>query len=162
MDRPTSNPYRPTPDGRLRSRAMVYLQQSSLDLKEAKRLFLRDELVSSVFHSVQAGVNALTAVSLAGGRTPLSGASPTRLLQACVEKDQGFLLLAEPCQQMEQASGINPFGTAAAPPVISKEQTLELLEAARAIFFKADQSLMDHKSFFGKVRHWMARRVNRR
>ena len=93
----------------LLSRALLFQEQSSVDLRTAKRFLNEGKYLDSVFQSVQASVNALSAVGYAHGQAQLPSASPIRLLQFCMQFNPKFEELHTACGFLEEATQANPF-----------------------------------------------------
>ena len=143
---PTNTPKRnvqprQTP-GTLAERSKTYLIQSKLDLKEARISFRQEDLVQSAFLSVQAGVNALTAICLAYGQPQLQGPSPQKLFQLCMEFDpELFGTLQTPCESLERASSIEPFRPQEADAPL-KKQCQEWINSADQIHLLAKNACL--------------------
>ena len=145
-----------TAPGTLREMARAYLVQSTQDLSQARALLKEDNPIHSAFFSVQAGVNALTAICLAAGRPQVQGPTPAKLFQLSMEiNPEQFSSLKSDCEVLEQASAIDPFRPGESQPrQISQPQ--DLIASAENILRVAHRSpdLPLPKTWVQRFRRW--------
>ena len=90
-------------------RARVFWEQSRQDLKSARGQQRAGAYLDGRFFSLQAAVNALSAVCHLHGHFQLPNSSVLQLLALCREADPRFELLDLACAELEQAAQQNPF-----------------------------------------------------
>ena len=101
-----------TPSADTLRRARVFWQQSRQDLKAAKGQLRLGGSLESGYLSLQAALNALSAVCYLSGHVQLPQSSTMHMLALCREADPRFAMLEEACMALEEAAEQNPF----APP----------------------------------------------
>ncbi|MCZ6531574.1 MAG: hypothetical protein O7A08_01265 [SAR324 cluster bacterium] len=90
-------------------RARVFWEQSQQDLKTAKRQQRAGAFLDGRYFSLQAALNALSAVCHLQGHFQLPNASVLMLLALCRDVDPRFALLNQACTALEEAALQNPF-----------------------------------------------------
>ena len=95
-------------------RARVFWEQSRQDLKSARRQQRAGAYLDSRFFSLQAAVNALSAVCHLHGHFQLPNSSALQLLALCRKADPRFELLDPACAALEEAAQQNPFAQGSA------------------------------------------------
>lgn len=90
-------------------RARLFWRQSREDLKEARRLLRAGATLDSGYASLQAALNALSAVCYLQGHVQLPQSSTLHMLDLCRQADSRFEMLAGACAALEEAARQNPF-----------------------------------------------------
>ncbi len=90
-------------------RAQVFWEQSGEDLKAAKAELKRRDFLQSSFMSLQAAVNALSAVCHLHGHFQLPPGNPGQLAALCAETEPRFTEWVDACPALEEAMERNPF-----------------------------------------------------
>lgn len=132
----------PSPEG-LR-RAKLEWEQSTADLREAKRESKAGAVLESCFHSLQAAVNVLSAVCRLNGHFRFPAHSPVQMLALCREADARLDSLEQECNLLEGVQDVNPFGDAAAQ--VTPEECKQALQAATTIHKVVRSYLKDNKN----------------
>ena len=90
-------------------RAQLFWEQSAQDLKAAKAESKGRDFLQSSFMSLQAAVNALSAVCHLHGHFQLPPGNPSQLAALCAETEPRFAELIDACPALGQALERNPF-----------------------------------------------------
>ena len=98
-----------TPTTETLRRARLFWKQSGQDLKEARRQLRGGGCLESGYFSLQAALNALSAVCYLHGHVQLPQSSTLRMLALCRVEDARFHQLDEACMALEEAAEQNPF-----------------------------------------------------
>lgn len=127
-----------SPSAETLRRARVFWRQSGEDLKGAKGKLRAGAYLDSGYFSLQAALNALSAVCYLHGHVQLPQSSTLRMLALCRAADPRFHELDGACMALEDAAGQDPF----APPkeadggkAASKarlQQSTAIIQAVRA------------------------------
>ena len=104
------SPRLPSPETARRAR--VFWEQSRQDLKGARRQLRAGAYLDSGYASLQAALNALSAVCYLQGHLQLPQSSPVRMLALCRAAHPRFGELEEACMALEEAAEQNPFAPA--------------------------------------------------
>lgn len=103
-----------TPSTETLRRARMFWEQSGQDLKEARRQLRAGASLESGYFSLQAALNALSAVCILHGHVQLPQTSTLHMLALCREEDPCFDHLGEACTGLEAAAEQSPFRELAA------------------------------------------------
>ena len=98
-----------TPSTETLRRARMFWEQSGQDLKEARRQQRAGAFLDSGYFSLQAALNALSAVCILHGHVQLPQASAQHMLALARAEDPRFNQLGDACMGLEEAAGQNPF-----------------------------------------------------
>jgi len=130
----------PTPAGpspRAVRRARLFWDQAHQDHRAARDKQRRHAPLEAAYLSVQAALNALSAVSYLNGRFQLPNFSTARMAALCVELDGRFEAILGACESLEAVQEHSPFedapDTAAldALGAASVEHSTRVLDAVR-------------------------------
>lgn len=118
-------------------RARLFWEQSGQDLKDAGQRLRAGANLESGYYSLQAALNALSAVCTLHGHFQLPQSSTLHMLALCRAADPRFARLDEACTALEEAAAQNPFapnpgtdgGKAAGKARLS--QSNEIIKAVR-------------------------------
>jgi hypothetical protein len=119
-------------------RARLFWLQSLQDLKEARRLLRAGAILHSGYASLQAALNALSAVCYLQGHVQLPQSSTMHMLSLCQGAHPRFESLAGACAALEEAAEQSPFAPqpeavdGAAAGKARLEQSSEIIDTVRA------------------------------
>ncbi len=111
----------PTPSGHALRQARLSWEQSRIDLGEAERKWRNGAYLECGYFSLQAAINALSAVCRLQGHFQLPNSSPEGLLALCEEADSRFQTLRETCRTLEETLEKDPFSQT--PPTDEQEKS---------------------------------------
>ena len=126
-------------------RARLCWEQAREDHRAARDKQRRHAPLEAAYLSVQAALNALTAVAYLNGRFQLPNFSPARMAALCVEVDWRFEAVVAACESLERVQEHSPFDAASDAATLdalgkaSVAQSAQVLDAVRA-YLKARRS----------------------
>jgi hypothetical protein len=117
MAQPTKPPDAPTqaPSAETLRRAKLCWEQALADLAAAARMERARAYLECGYLSLQAALNALTAICYLNGEVRPPSFSPVRMAALCAEADPRFAALHAPCAALEAVQERGPFDPAPAP-----------------------------------------------
>lgn len=125
------------PSPRAVRRARLFWEQAHRDHRAARDKQRRRAPLQAAYLSVQAALNALSAVSYLNGRFQLPNFSTARMAALCVELDGRFEAILSACESLEAVQERSPFDAtqdAAALDALgaaSVEHSTRVLDAVR-------------------------------
>lgn len=128
-------------------RGKLLWQQSQVDLKSAWKKWKGGQFLESSCLSLQASINALSAVCTLNGIFQYPNFSPMRMSALCVEKDPRFERLQEACMALEEVQEADPFSDVSTP-IAGKEGSRACYDHGEAVITLVKGYLKDNRGRF--------------